>query len=498
MEPTQLTTPLTDQIEVRKAKQLKIQELQGQLYPTNVEKPASARSILATYSEVSTEALETSHPTCVVSGRIQFVRDFGKGAFWKCKDDTGVIQLFVSKKDLSEPLFELAKCVDLGDWVHVKGVLFRTQKGELTVRIHELRVLAKCLRPLPEKFHGLADIEIRHRQRYLDLMVNEESFETFVTRSRLFTFVRDFFRQKDYLEVETPMLQSKASGALAKPFRTHHNTLDLDLYLRIAPELFLKRLVVGGFPRVFELGRNFRNEGMSTHHNPEFTMLEFYQAYATHQDLMTLMEELMEGVVHHLHGCDSLSYGVHHLRFGKPYPRIHMFEALAQKLKLSVDQLFDKSVMHPLAEQHRVKDEPYYSGAELSVILFEHLFQEQLIQPTYVLGFPVEVSPLARRSETDARFTDRFELYVAGQEIANGFTELNDPEDQLQRFLDQAQAREQGNQEALPVDDDYIEALCYGMPPTAGAGIGMDRLAMLMCNQSSIRDVILFPTQRPA
>ena len=489
-------TSENDQIRARQQKLQQIGSIQKSLYPNDVPQSQAIAPLVEKYHNVPAQELDDSPQKVTIAGRVIFIRDFGKGSFWKCRDHTGILQCYVSKKDVTEEIFSLSKCVDSGDIVHVNGILFRTQKGELTVKISKLIILAKCLRPLPEKYHGLTDVEQRYRKRYLDLIMSPETYSVFLKRSQMVSLIRKYFEKLEYLEVETPMMQSIPSGALARPFQTHHHALGKDLFLRIAPELYLKRLVVGGYPRVFELNRNFRNEGLSPHHNPEFTMLEFYQAYATYEDLITLIQDLLGYLCQKLQGTSDIVHGQSTLNFRPPFKRLHMFQALSEKINLSVDALFDRNKVGPKAKALNVQVQTYQSGAEISVNIFEHLFGQEIKHPTFVMGFPVEVSPLARRQDSDPRFTDRFELFVAGEEVANGFSELNDPEDQLKRFQQQQHARDSGDEEALPVDHDYVEALSYGMPPTAGAGIGIDRLAMVLLDCHSIRDVILFPTLR--
>jgi lysyl-tRNA synthetase class 2 len=387
--------------------------------------------------------------------------------------------------------------LDVGDVVGVTGAIFRTRTGELTLKTTALRLLSKALHPLPEKWHGLQDVEVRYRQRYLDLLVNPQVRDTFRKRAKLTQLIRQFFIDRDYLEVETPTMQSIAGGALAKPFVTHHHTLDIDLYLRIAPELFLKRLIVGGVERVFELGRSFRNEGMSTKHNPEYTMLEFYQAYATYEHLMSLTEELFVFLAREVNGGARLTYGEHEIDLTPPWPRLGMKEAVCQYTGLSAEEIEQDD---PVRAKARELGALPHAAAPLGKVieeLFGAVVEPHLIQPTFVVSYPVEISPLSRRNDHDARFVDRFELYIAGRELANAFSELNDPEDQLQRFFDQLREREAGDEEAHALDEDYIRALEYGMPPTAGEGIGIDRLVMLFTNSPSIRDVILFPQMRP-
>ena len=433
-----------------------------------------------------------------MAGRIVSLRHFGKATFFHIQDRSGQMQVYVRQGDSPADAVGLVKeTLDVGDFVGVTGPVFRTRTGELTIKATTLRLLSKALRPLPEKWHGLQDVEVRYRQRYLDFIVNPHVRDTFRKRAKLIQLIRQFFIERDYLEVETPTMQSIAGGALAKPFVTHHNTLDIDLYLRIAPELFLKRLIVGGAERVFEIGRNFRNEGMSTKHNPEFTTLEFYQAYATYEQLMTLTEELFAFLAQKVNGGLQFHYGEQTLDFTPPWPRLGMKEALCQYTGLSAEELDDDRRVRAKAREFGVHTPAAAPLGKVLEELFGEVVEPHLIQPTFVVSYPVEVSPLARRNDTDPRFVDRFELYIAGREIANAFSELNDPEDQLQRFLEQLREREAGDEEAHALDEDYIRALEYGMPPTAGEGIGIDRLVMLFTNSPSIRDVILFPQMRP-
>jgi len=435
-----------------------------------------------------------------VAGRVVSVRSFGKAAFVVIADRSGRIQLHVKKDVLGEAYAQFQQ-LDLGDFVGIEGAPFISKTGELTLSVSKLLPLTKALRPLPAKWHGLSDIEVRYRQRYLDLIANPEVRETFLKRTRLIKFIRQFLDLRDYVEVETPMMHPLVSGAAAKPFVTHHNSLDMQLYLRIAPELYLKRLVVGGLERVYELNRNFRNEGLSTRHNPEFTMLEFYEAFATYEDFMALTEEMLSEAARHVTGSTTVSFGEHQLSFAKGYTRISMAESLLFHLKeLRPGELEDADKLRFLA----AKKMPPAARAglealnafELWGVLFEAYVEEALVQPTFVTGFPVALSPLARRSDDNPQLTDRFELFVAGREIANAFSELNDPIDQRERFLAQQKAKERGQEETMDFDEDYVRALEHGLPPTAGEGIGIDRLAMLLCNAASIRDVILFPLLR--
>jgi lysyl-tRNA synthetase class 2 len=462
-----------------------------------------AADIHARHGQQSTEELEQAPPlTYDVAGRIVAVRSFGKAAFIKLRDRSGELQAHL-KKDALGDAYELFKLCDMGDFVAVQGTLFRSKTGELTLAAQRFVPLTKSLRPLPEKWHGLTDVEVRYRQRYLDLVSNPEVKQTFLKRNKLVRFIRDFLDARDYVEVETPMMHPLVSGAAARPFTTHHNALDIDLYMRIAPELYLKRLVVGGFERVYEINRNFRNEGISTRHNPEFTMLEFYQAYATYEDLMDLTEEMLSGAAKEVTGDTKVPYQGHILDFTRGWKRIPMTEAIRE----IVPSLSDKDMMDPdrlrhallgttHSEAERRAIETMHHG-ELVGALFEHHVEHTLVHPTFITHFPTAVSPLARRNEQNPELTDRFELFVAGREIANAFSELNDPLDQKERFLAQLEAKQRGQQETMDYDEDYIRALEHGMPPTAGEGIGIDRLAMLFTDAASIRDVILFPLLKP-
>ncbi|MGH7816482.1 MAG: lysine--tRNA ligase, partial [Candidatus Binatia bacterium] len=395
------------------------------------------------------------------------------------------------------PSYALFQTLDIGDIVGIRGHLFRTKTKELTVEAQELRLLTKCLRPLPEKWHGLADVEARYRQRYLDLMVNPQVREVFEKRSRIVRRLRRFFEERDFLEVETPMMQPIPGGAAAKPFITHHNTLDMELYLRVAPELFLKRLLVGGFERVFELNRSFRNEGISVRHNPEFTMVEFYQAYATFEDLIELTEELFVTLAEEVLGSLQVPYGEHVIDLKPPWRRLTVREAVMAHGGVAQAEVESVAALKAFAKKNNLKVDLNVPYGNLLVEIFEEVAEATLIQPTFVTGYPIEVSPLARKNDKNPAWVDRFELYIGGRELANAFSELNDPADQRQRFLEQMAARAAGDEEANPIDDDYVRALEYGMPPAAGEGIGIDRLVMFLTNSPSIRDVILFPLLRP-
>ncbi len=437
----------------------------------------TAKEVTDAHGGKAAEALETEKPRASVAGRIVAIRSFGKAAFLRLRDRTGELQAYVKKDVLGEAAFEVYGLCDVGDFVAVEGPVFRTRTGELSVQAERFTFLTKALRPLPEKWHGLSDVETRYRQRYLDLVSNEEVRATFRKRVAMVRAIRAFLDGRGFMEVETPMMHPLVSGAAARPFTTHHNALGLDLFLRIAPELYLKRLVVGGFERVYELNRNFRNEGISTQHNPEFTMLEFYQAHATYEDLMSLTEELLRSVAIEVAGSAQVPYQGQVLDFGRPFRRVTMIDAVREVAP-------DIASREPL-------------DAEALVQAFEEKVEGTLVQPTFVTQFPTAVSPLARRNDADPRFTDRFELYAAGREIANAFSELNDPIDQEGRFRRQVEAKQKGDEETMDYDADYIRALETGLPPTAGEGIGIDRLAMLLTDSPSIRDVILFPLLKP-
>jgi lysyl-tRNA synthetase class 2 len=470
----------------------------GQAYPNDFRRDALAADLLSAHADTSAEALDAQPVPVRLAGRIMTRRLMGKASFVHLQDSSGRLQAYVQRDVLGEDAYEDFKRLDLGDIVGVTGTLFRTRTGELTVRAESVRLLTKSLRPLPDKWHGLQDAERRHRQRYLDLIVNDEARRTFAIRSALVSGLREWFVGEGFLEVETPLMQPMPGGAVARPFVTHHNALDMTLYLRIAPELYLKRLVVGGFEKVFELGRNFRNEGLSTRHNPEFTMLEFYQAYADYRDLMDLTERLMRDLATRVLGTTSLTYQGQPIDFGQPFARYTLAEAITAYLPRATPELLaDLDAARALALELGlvVRDEDGLAQVQLE--LFEKVVEEQLIQPTFVTDFPVEVSPLARRRADNPALTERFELFIAGRELANGFSELNDPEDQAARFLEQAARKAAGDEEAMYFDADYVEALEYGLPPTAGEGIGVDRLAMLFADVTSIREVILFPHLRP-
>ncbi len=487
-----------EQVVVRKQKLAALKASGAQVYPNDFFPSHVTADLHAQFTSASEEELAKGTETVVLAGRIMSLRHFGKAAFFHLQDRGGQIQVYVRQGDSpAEAVTLLKESLDVGDIVGVSGPVFRTRTGELTIKTTELRLLSKSLIPLPEKFHGLQDVEARYRQRYLDLIVNPQARETFRKRAKIIEITRRFFQERDFIEVETPMMQSVAGGALARPFITHHNALDIDLYLRIAPELFLKRLVVGGFDRVFELGRNFRNEGISTRHNPEYTMLEFYQAYATYEHLITQTEELFVCLAQEVSGGLQVTYGEHEIDFSRPWRRLGLKEGVCEYTGLSSEDADKIEVVRAKANELGIHPPASAPLGKILEEIFGVAVEPHLIQPTFVMSYPVEVSPLARRNDSDPRFVDRFELYVAGREIANAFSELNDPEDQLQRFVEQLREREAGDQEAHALDEDYVRALEYGLPPTAGEGIGIDRLVMLLTNAPSIRDVILFPQMRP-
>jgi lysyl-tRNA synthetase, class II len=465
-------------------------------YPSHFPPSHGLGELAAAYGAAEEAALSDA-PTVQVAGRLMSVRGHGKASFAHLRDGTGRLQIYVRLDQVGETAYGLFKRLDVGDFAGVTGRLFRTKTGELTVQAETLVLLSKSLRPLPDKWHGLADVEVRYRQRYVDLIANPEVAGLFRTRARIITELRRYFDERGFLEVETPMMQAIPGGATARPFVTHHNALDLELYLRIAPELYLKRCVVGGLERVYEINRNFRNEGISTHHNPEFTMLEFYQAYADYRDLMTLTEELLARVAQAASGDTAVTYRGQTLSFAPPYRRLTVAEALVELGGLAPDLVQTAEGLRAAAESRGIGVDPAWGWAKLLMELFERLGEGQCIQPTFITDFPAELSPLAKARPDDPRSVQRFELYVAGMEIANAYTELNDPREQRRRFEAQARARAAGDLEAQYVDEDFLRALEIGLPPTGGEGIGIDRLVMLLTDSPSIRDVILFPLLRP-
>lgn len=470
----------------------------GQAYPTDFRRDALAADLLAQYCDKTEPELEAQPVHVKVAGRIMTRRLMGKASFTHILDMSGRIQLYIKQDDVTPEVYEDFKQWDLGDIIGAEGHLFKTKTGELSVKVQSLRLLTKAVRPLPDKFHGLTDQETRYRQRYLDLIANEQSRHTFLMRSKITNIIRQFLQENQFLEVETPMMQVLAGGAAAKPFVTHHHALDLPLFLRIAPELYLKRLVVGGFERVFEINRNFRNEGLSTQHNPEFTMLEFYQAYADYHDLMNLTEVLFQRIAIEVLGSTVFSYQNIAFDFSKPFDRISLKNSILKyNPQLKEEDINTLEAAKNTAAKLNIAIKKSDGLGKIQVELFDNTVEHQLKQPTFITEYPAEVSPLARRNDADPTITDRFELFIAGREIANGFCELNDPEDQDQRFREQMEDKAAGDEEAMPYDTDYIVALEHGLPPTAGEGIGIDRLVMLFTDSPSIRDVILFPHMRP-
>ncbi len=473
---------------------------QGVAYPNDFKRSDFARDVQDAYEDAdlwSNEALDAAGRIVAVAGRLIAKRVMGKAAFAQIQDMTGGIQLFLQSNALGDT-YDAFKGWDIGDIVGAEGTLMRTKTGELSVKASSLRLLTKSLRPLPDKWHGLSDVEQRYRQRYVDLIVNPESREVFVKRSKIVSAIRSWLDARRFLEVETPMMHYIAGGAAARPFTTHHNALDLDLFLRVAPELYLKRLVVGGMERVYEINRNFRNEGVSTRHNPEFTMLELYEAYATYHEVMDLTEQMIRDVAHEVIGADEVEWDGNAIDIGKPFRRWKLEEAVRERNpEISVADCRDRDALAAHCARLKIYVKPAYGWGKLLLEIFEKTIEHDLIQPTFITHYPVEVSPLARESDTDPGITDRFELFVGGKEIANGFSELNDSEDQAARFQAQVVAKEGGDDEAMHYDADYIRALEVGLAPTGGLGVGIDRLVMLLTGSTSIRDVLLFPYMRP-
>jgi lysyl-tRNA synthetase class 2 len=471
----------------------------GAAFPNDFGREHLAAELHKSWGGRSNDELEPKHIAVSLAGRVMLKRIMGKASFATVQDMSGRIQLYVTRDGVGEAAYDAFKHYDLGDIVGAKGTLFKTKTGELSVKVAELRLLVKSLRPLPEKFHGLADQEQKYRQRYVDLIMSEETRTAFRTRSRIVQAVREFMSAKGFLEVETPMMQSIPGGANARPFRTHHHALDMELFLRVAPELYLKRLVVGGFEKVFEINRNFRNEGISTKHNPEFTMLEFYEAYRDYRYLMDFTEVMLREVAKEVLGTLQVRYGEHTIDFAKPFERLTILDAIRKfHPEISTSDLATRDGVIAVLKKRGI-DFSHHAKAGLGALqlhLFEETTEARLIQPTFIVDYPAEVSPLARRSDKNPEITDRFELYIAGREIANGFSELNDPEDQAARFEEQVKAKAAGDEESMYYDADYIRALEYGLPPTAGEGVGIDRLVMLFTNSPSIRDVLLFPHLR--
>ncbi len=487
-------------LRARRQKAQELEDLGVALFPNDFRPTDHAGAIHEVFGTYSQEDLSKIQEPFRLAGRLMSRRDFGKAIFAHIQDETGRIQIFLKKDELGADNFKLfKKYFDLGDIIGVEGPLFRTKTGELTVLVQKFCLVTKAFRPLPEKFHGLQDVELRYRRRYLDLIMNERVKEIFRTRTQIIQYFRSYFSSQGFLEVETPMMQAIPGGATARPFKTYHHALERELYLRIAPELYLKRLLVGGFERVFELNRNFRNEGISIQHNPEFTMLEFYEAYATYEDLMLRTEELFLGLCRELTGKTKIEYQGHEIDFTPPWPRIPFKEALLKIGEIPAEILDSKEKILAFAEEKNVKiDARETVLGKLWAKLFDVFVEPRLIQPTFVVAFPIDISPLARRNEKDPSLADRFELFIAGREIANAFSELNDPRDQRKRFEEQIRKRLEDDPEIHPeIDEDFILALEYGMPPAAGEGIGIDRVTMLFTNSPSIREVILFPHLRP-
>ncbi|MCM3255886.1 lysine--tRNA ligase [Priestia aryabhattai] len=487
---------LNDQFLVRREKMSNLRDQGIDPFGQRFERTHTSQQLVSEYDELTKEQLEENEVPVSLAGRIMTKRGKGKAGFAHVQDLTGQIQLYVRKDAIGEEQYEIFSSVDIGDLVGVEGVLFKTKVGELSIKVKDFTLLTKALRPLPDKYHGLKDIEQRYRQRYLDLITNPESKQTFISRSRIIQSMRRYLDNHGYLEVETPMMHSIAGGAAARPFVTHHNALDMELYMRIAIELHLKRLIVGGLEKVYEIGRVFRNEGVSTRHNPEFTMIELYEAYADYKDIMALTENLIAHIAQEVLGTTKIQYGDQEVDLTPEWTRLHMVDAIKQYT--GVDFWGETSVeeARALAKEHGVEINEHMQYGHIVNEFFEQKVEEQLIQPTFIYGHPVEISPLAKKNAEDPRFTDRFELFIVAREHANAFTELNDPIDQRERFEAQLKEKEQGNDEAHEMDDDFIEALEYGMPPTGGLGIGIDRLVMLLTNAPSIRDVLLFPHMR--
>ena len=493
--------PESELIRVRREKLERIVSLGYDAFTTKADTDITIGELLARHGAATAADLDSAHPTAKIAGRIMAIREFGKTAFLVLSEGTARMQVYCRKDTLSDREWQLYGNLDVGDWISAEGTIFRTKTNELSVKAQHIHFLVKAIRPLPSKWHGLTDVEQRYRQRYVDLIVNDDVKKVFGTRAAMIRYIRNWFDSHGFIEVETPMMQPIAGGAAARPFVTHHNALDIDLFLRIAPELYLKRLIVGGLPRVYEINRNFRNEGISTRHNPEFTMLEFYQAYADYEELIVETEDLLSGMVQEILGSDVVRYGENDISFKRPFARYTMREAIvhfsagavnagdlddAHGLEKLTNSLVDSGLAGTLTS----------SGKRIAA-LFEHFAEKHLVQPTFITDFPTEISPLSKQRKDDPRFVERFELYVGGMEIANAFSELNDPDEQARRFDQQTAERAGGDEEAHQADYDYVTALEYGMPPTGGEGIGIDRLAMILTGSASIRDVILFPLMRP-
>ncbi|MGG0360080.1 lysine--tRNA ligase [Bacillus cereus] len=487
---------LNDQLLVRREKLHNLREQGIDPFGKRFERTNATNELLSLYGEFSKEELEEKEISVSIAGRIMTKRGKGKAGFAHIQDLHGQVQIYVRKDAVGDEEYELFKTADLGDLVGIEGKIFKTNVGELSVKVTGFTLLTKSLRPLPDKYHGLKDVEQRYRQRYLDLITSMESRETFVTRSKIIREMRRYLDDNGYLEVETPMMHAIAGGASARPFITHHNALDMELYMRIAIELHLKRLIVGGLEKVYEIGRVFRNEGVSTRHNPEFTMIELYEAYADYKDIMKLTENMVAHIAKQVLGTTTIQYGDYEINLEPEWTRLHMVDAIKEHSGADFWNPMSVEEARELAKEHNVEIKDTMEVGHIINEFFEQKVEDKLIQPTFIYGHPVEISPLAKKNDEDPRFTDRFELFIVAREHANAFTELNDPIDQKERFEAQLKEREQGNDEAHMMDDDYIEALEYGMPPTGGLGIGIDRLVMLLTNAPSIRDVLLFPAMR--
>ncbi|WP_404450836.1 lysine--tRNA ligase [Virgibacillus necropolis] len=491
-----MSEEINEQMRVRRDKLATYQEQGIDPFGGKFERTHSTESLVEQYDEFSKEELEEKTDHVTIAGRMMTKRGKGKAGFAHVQDLSGQLQIYVRKDMIGDDAYEIFKTTDMGDIIGVTGVMFKTKVGELSVKATEFHLLSKSLRPLPEKYHGLKDVEQRYRQRYLDLITNESSRDTFVLRSKIIQSMRHYLDAQGFLEVETPMMHSIAGGASARPFETHHNALDIPLYMRIAIELHLKRLIVGGLEKVYEIGRVFRNEGVSTRHNPEFTMIELYEAYADYHDVMELTENMVAHIAKEVLGNTTLMYGEEEISLEPKWKRLHMVDAVKEYTGVDFWQNMSDEDARALAKEHGIQIQGSMTFGHVVNEFFEQKVEEKLIQPTFIFGHPVEISPLAKKNKEDGRFTDRFELFIVGREHANAFSELNDPIDQRGRFEAQLKEREQGNDEAHLMDDDFLEALEYGMPPTGGLGIGIDRLVMLLTNSPSIRDVLLFPQMR--
>ncbi|MDD3579826.1 MAG: lysine--tRNA ligase [Desulfobacca sp.] len=487
----------TKLIQQRRQKVAELRAAGVEPYANQFQPTHQVLDIISQYGDQTDEELARLNQSFRLAGRLMLMRQFGKASFCHFQDDSGRLQAYLQREVVGAEAHSLFKRLDLGDIIGFEGRLFRTRTQELTLSVQKFVLLTKAIRPLPEKYHGLEDVELRYRQRYVDLIVNPAVKELFRKRSAIIRQLREYLEMRGFLEVETPMMQPIPGGATARPFETYHNVLDLPLFLRIAPELYLKRLLVGGVDRVYEINRNFRNEGISTQHNPEFTMLEFYQAYATYEDLMSLTEAMIGAVAQAVLGTLTFDYQGDQIDLTPPWRRLDLRESLTQVGGIPADVVQDRQALVALAQEQGVVLRPGEGYGRALAKLFDLRVESRLIQPTFIVGYPVEISPLSRRNEKDPEVADRFELFIAGREMANGFSELNDPEDQRARFLKQVEAREAGNEEAHYMDEDFLRALEFGMPPAAGEGVGIDRLVMLLTNAASIREVIFFPLLRP-